>query len=223
MKTMLFFRASAALLAGLILMGLLLFLPAGTFAFPGAWKLLGALFIPMLAMGAVMLAKTPELLKKRLENKEKQSAQKLVVKLSGLMFVLSFVLAGLDFRFGWTQLPDWLSWTAAGIFLLGYGMYAEVLRENAYLSRVIEIQENQKVIDTGLYGIVRHPMYSATVLMFLGMPVILGSFVSLICMLPYPLLIAARIRNEEAVLEAGLQGYTEYKQRVKYRLIPFIY
>ena len=223
MKTKLFFRAFAALLAGLIFMGLLLFLPAGTFAFPGAWRLLGALFIPMLLMGAVMLAKAPELLKKRLENKEKQSTQKLVVKLSGLMFALSFVLAGLDFRFGWTPLPEWLSWTAVCIFLLGYGMYAEVLRENAYLSRVIEVQENQKVIDTGLYGIVRHPMYTATVLMFLAMPAVLGSIISLICMLPYPLLIAVRIKNEEAVLESGLEGYTEYKQRVKYRMIPWIY
>ena len=223
MKIKLFLRASAALTAGLILMGLMLFLPAGTFAFPGAWRLLGALFIPMLAMGTVMLIKAPELLKKRLANKEEQSAQKVVVRLSGLMFVLSFVFAGLDFRFGWTQLPDWLSWTAAGIFLLGYGMYAEVLRENAYLSRTIEVQENQKVIDTGLYGIVRHPMYSATVLMFLSMPLILGSSIAFICMLPYPLLIAARIRNEETVLEAGLKGYAEYRQRVKHRLIPFIY
>lgn len=223
MKTKLFFRAALALLAGLILMGLMLFLPAGTFSFPGAWRLLGALFIPMLAMGAVMLLKAPALLKKRLANKEEQSTQKVVVKLTGLMFVLSFVLAGLDFRFGWTQLPGWLSWTAAGIFLLGYGIYAEVLRENAYLSRTIEVQENQKLIDTGLYGVVRHPMYSATVLMFLGMPVVLGSLISLICMLPYPLLIAVRIKNEETVLEEGLEGYSEYKQRVKYRLLPFIY
>jgi len=223
MKTKLFFRAASALLAGLLLMGLMLFLPAGTFAFPGAWRLLGALFIPMLLMGIVMFAKSPELLEKRLANKEEQSAQKVVVALSGLMFILSFVLAGLDFRFGWTQLPGWLSWAATALFLLGYGMYAEVLRENAYLSRIIEVQENQKVIDTGLYGVVRHPMYTATLLMFLAMPLALGSLISFICLLPYPLLIAARINNEAAVLEAGLAGYVDYKRRVKFRLIPFIY
>ena len=223
MKTKLLFRALAAMLAGLILMGLMLFLPAGTIAFPGAWRLLGALFIPMLILGVFLLTKSPELLKKRLSHKENQSTQKRVVGLSGLLFAAGFIAAGLDFRFNWTQLPQWLSWAATGVFLLGYGMYAEVMRENAYLSRTIEVQQGQKVIDTGLYSIVRHPMYSATVLMFLSMPVVLGSLISLICLLPYPLLIAARIRNEEAVLEAGLEGYAEYKQRVKHRLIPFIF
>ena len=223
MRTKLLFRALAAMLAGLILMGLMLFLPAGTIAFPGAWRLLGALFIPMLILGVFLLTKSPELLKKRLSHKENQSTQKRVVGLSGLLFAAGFIAAGLDFRFNWTQLPQWLSWAATGVFLLGYGMYAEVMRENAYLSRTIEVQQGQKVIDTGLYSIVRHPMYSATVLMFLSMPVVLGSLISLICLLPYPLLIAARIRNEEAVLEAGLEGYAEYKQRVKHRLIPFIF
>ena len=223
MRTKLFFRALAAMFAGLILMGLMLFLPAGTLIFPGAWRLLVALFIPMLILGAVLLAKSPELLKKRLSHKETQSAQKRVVGFSGLMFVAGFIAAGLDFRFGWTQIPQWLSWAGTGIFLLGYGMYAEVMRENAYLSRTIEVQQGQMVIDTGLYSIVRHPMYSATVLMFLSMPVVLGSLISLICLLPYPLLITARIQNEEAVLEAGLEGYAEYKQSVKHRLIPFIF
>lgn len=223
MKVRLFFHAIAAMLTGLILMGLLLFLPAGTFAFPGAWRLLGALFIPMLLLGAVLLAKSPALLEKRLSHREEQSAQKRVVGLSGLAFVVSFAMAGLDFRFDWTQLPGWLSAAATVLFLLGYGMYAEVMRENAYLSRTVEVQQGQKVIDTGLYAIVRHPMYSATVLMFLAMPVVLGSAIAFICLLPYPLLIAARIKNEEAVLEAGLEDYSDYKRRVKYRLIPFIY
>ena len=223
MKIKLFFRAMTAMLAGLVLMGLMLFLPAGTLAFPGAWRLLGALFIPMIALGAVLLIRAPELLEKRLSNREGEAAQRKVVKLSGLMFVLGFVAAGLDFRCGWTQLPGWLSVTATVIFLLGYGMYAEVMRENAWLSRTVEVQEDQKVIDTGLYGVVRHPMYAATMLMFLSMPVVLGSLVSLVCLLPYPILIAARIKNEEAVLESGLEGYADYRRRVKYRLLPFIY
>lgn len=223
MKSKLAISAASKLLAGLILLGLMLFWPAGTFAFPGAWRLLAALFVPMLILGAVLLAKSPALLEKRLSNKEEQAEQKRVVALSGLLFVAGFVLAGLDFRFGWTQLPDWLSWTATAVFLLGYAMYAEVMRENAYLSRTIEVQENQKVIDTGLYGAVRHPMYTATILMFLAMPMVLGSLIALFCLLPYPLLIAARIRNEESVLEAGLDGYSDYKRRVKYRLIPYIW
>ncbi len=223
MKIKLFFRALAAMLAGLILMGLMLFLPAGTIAFPGAWRLLGALFIPMLLLGAVLLVKSPGLLEKRLAHKEEQSAQRRVVGLSGLMFAISFVTAGLDFRFNWTQLPGWLSAAATVAFLLGYGMYAEVMRENAYLSRTVEVQKGQKLIATGLYSIVRHPMYSATVLMFLAMPVVLGSAISFVCLLPYPVLIAVRIKNEEAVLEAGLEGYSDYKRRVKYRMIPFVY
>lgn len=223
MKIKLFFRAITAMLTGLILMGLMLFLPAGTIAFPGAWRLLGALFIPMLLLVAVLLVKSPGLLEKRLAHKEEQSAQRRVVGLSGLMFSISFVTAGLDFRFSWTQLPEWLSAAATAVFLLGYGMYVEVMRENAYLSRTVEVQQGQKLIDTGLYSIVRHPMYSATVLMFLAMPMALGSAISFILLLPYPVLIAARIKNEEAVLEDGLEGYSDYKRRVKYRVIPFVY
>ncbi len=223
MKIKLFFRAITAMLTGLILMGLMLFLPAGTIAFPGAWRLLGALFIPMLLLVAVLLMKSPGLLEKRLAHKEEQSAQRRVVGLSGLMFSISFVTAGLDFRFSWTQLPEWLSAAATAVFLLGYGMYVEVMRENAYLSRTVEVQQGQKLIDTGLYSIVRHPMYSATVLMFLAMPMALGSAISFILLLPYPVLIAARIKNEEAVLEDGLEGYSDYKRRVKYRVIPFVY
>lgn len=223
MKIKFFFRAITAMLTGLILMGLMLFLPAGTIAFPGAWRLLGALFIPMLLLVAVLLVKSPGLLEKRLAHKEEQSAQRRVVGLSGLMFSISFVTAGLDFRFSWTQLPEWLSAAATAVFLLGYGMYVEVMRENAYLSRTVEVQQGQKLIDTGLYSIVRHPMYSATVLMFLAMPMALGSAISFILLLPYPVLIAARIKNEEAVLEDGLEGYSDYKRRVKYRVIPFVY
>lgn len=223
MKNNLAFRAAAKMLAGLILMGLPLFLAAGTFSFPGAWRLLIALFACVLAMGVVLLLKSPDLLEKRLSNREKEAAQKRVVALSGLMFVLGFVAAGLDFRYRWAQLPGWLSWTATAVFLLGYGMFAEVTRENAWLSRTIEVHEGQQVVDTGLYGIVRHPMYTSTLLMFLSMPVILGSLVSLVLFLPYPLLIAMRIRNEESVLERELRGYSDYKRKVKYRMIPFIW
>ena len=209
--------------SGLLLMGLLLFLPAGTFAFPQAWLLLAVLFVPMFAAGLAMLAKSPELLRKRLNAKEEQGEQRWVIALSGLMFVAAFVLAGLNFRFGWHILPSLVSWTAAVLFLLGYLLFAEVLRENAYLSRTIEVQEDQKVVDTGLYGVVRHPMYAATVLLFLSMPLILGSLLSFAVMLLYLPIIAKRIRNEEAVLEQGLEGYTEYKTRVKYKVIPGIW
>ena len=169
------------------------------------------------------MCKNPELLRKRLNAKEGQSEQQLVIKLSGLMFVLGFVTAGFNFRFGWLLLPDWAVWTAMVVFLLAYLMYAEVLRENTYLSRTVEVQENQKVIDTGLYGIVRHPMYSATIVLFLSMPLVLGSPVSFVIFLAYPVILARRIRNEEKVLEEELQGYTEYKEKVKYRVIPFVW
>lgn len=223
MKKNLLISAVSKLIAGLVLMGLMLFPFAGTIRFPGAWLLLAVLGIPMIIVGALLFFKAPDLLAKRLNHREKESTQCGVVALSGLMFLAGFIVSGLDFRFGWTQLPGWLSIVAAALFLLGYGMFAEVLRENAYLSRTIEVQENQKVIDTGLYGVVRHPMYTATVLMFLSMPVILGSGAAFVIFLVYPPLIAARIKNEESVLEAGLDGYREYKQRVKYRLIPFIW
>ena len=216
-------RGIAFLLTGLLVIGLLLFLPAGTLHYPGGWLLIGVLFIPMLLMGAVMFVKAPALLQKRLQNKETQTAQKGVVALSGLMFLAGFVVAGLDFRFGWVVLPKAVSVIAAVVFLAGYALYAEVLRENAYLSRTVEVQEGQKVIDTGLYGVVRHPMYAATLLMFLSMPLVLGSVIALVIFLIYPAVIAVRIRNEEQVLREGLPGYADYQKRVKYRLVPFIW
>ena len=223
MDKKLFGRAPCKFFSGLLLMGLLLFLPAGTFAWPEGWLLMGILFVPMFLAGLVMMAKSPELLRKRLNAKEEQGEQKQVIAWSGLMFLAAFVLAGLNFRFGWLVLPRWLVWTAAGLFLLAYLLYAEVLRENAWLSRTVEVQEGQKVIDTGLYGVVRHPMYAATVLLFLSMPLVLGSPLSFAVMLLYLPIIAKRIRNEEAVLEQGLEGYADYKKRVKYRLIPGIW
>ena len=216
-------KGIAFLLTGLVVMGALFFLSAGTMQYWNGWLMLGILFIPMLLMGLVLLVKDRSLLEKRLQLKEKQTTQKGVVALSGLMFLAGFVLAGLDFRFGWLPLPKAVSVIAAVIFLAGYGMYAEVLRENTYLSRTVEVQEDQKVIDTGLYGIVRHPMYTATLLMFLAMPLVLGSVIALAVFLAYPVIIIARLKNEEQVLEEGLKGYTEYKQKVKYRLLPFIW
>ncbi|MBR6634853.1 MAG: isoprenylcysteine carboxylmethyltransferase family protein [Clostridia bacterium] len=210
-------------LAGVVLVGLLVFLPAGTFAFFNGWLFMGILFVPMFIAGIVMMFKNPKLLQSRLDAKEKQRDQSLVVKLSGLMFLAGFVVAGLNFRFGWFQLPKTVSIVAAVVFLAAYALYAEVLRENTYLSRTIEVQENQKVIDTGLYGIVRHPMYSVTLLLFLSMPLVLGSVYSFVIFLAYPLIIAKRIKGEEAFLEKELEGYSEYKQKVKYRLIPFVW
>ena len=223
MDRKLLIQGIAKFLAGVVLLGVLLFLPAGTLAWPQGWRLMGILFIPMLFAGIVMIRKNPELLRKRLNAKEKQAEQQDVLKLSALMFLAAFILAGLNFRFRWIVLPDWISWTAAVIFLISYGLYAEVMRENAYLSRTIEVQENQKVVDTGLYGIVRHPMYMSTLFLFLAMPLVLGSVISFLIMLLYIPIIAKRIRNEEQVLEEGLDGYTEYKQKVKYKVIPFIW
>ena len=210
-------------LCGVILTGLLLFLPAGTFRYPGAWMFMGLLFLPMLILGAVLLTKAPDLLTKRLNHREKENTQKGVVGLSALAFLASFILSGLDHRLGWTSVPMWLTVTAAALLLLSYAMYAEVMRENAYLSRTVEVQENQKVVSTGLYGIVRHPMYAATVVLFLAIPLVLGSWIGFAVMLVYPIVIAVRILNEEAVLTAGLDGYAEYKTKVKWRLIPFIW
>ena len=209
--------------AGIVMIGMLLFLPAGTIHYFNGWLFCGVLFIPVIIKGIVLFIKAPDLLRKRLQEKEEQAEQRSVVALSGLMFLAGFILAGLDFRFGWTQLPMWLVYAAAAAFLLGYGMFAEVMRETAYLSRTVEVQEGQVVVDTGLYGIVRHPMYTATVVMFLAMPLVLGSGVSFAVFLVYPFLLVKRIRNEEQVLEDGLKGYMEYKQKVKYRLIPFIW
>ena len=223
MKKNLFAEAIIKFLFGVVLVGLLIFLPAGTLRFSAGWLLMGILFVPMFGAGIVMLAKNPDLLQSRLKAKESQREQDLVVKLSGLMFLVGFVVAGLDFRFGWLVLPGWVSWIAAVLFLLAYLLYAEVLRENTFLSRSIEVQENQTVVDTGLYGIVRHPMYAVTLLLFLSMPLVLGSAISFLCFLLYPFLIAKRLLNEEAFLEKELPGYKEYKQKVKYRLIPGIW
>ena len=222
-KQKLLLSALTKFLAGLVLMGLVLFLPAGTWKYSNAWLFLGLLFIPMLILGVVLFVKAPELLEKRLQSKEKESTQKGVVAVSGLMFIGAFVLAGLDFRFGWTNVPAWVVTVAAVILLASYGMYGEVMRENAYLSRTVEVQENQKVIDSGLYGVIRHPMYTATIFLFLAIPLVLGSWIAFAVMLLYPAAIIARIGNEEKVLEEGLQGYTEYKKKVKYRLIPFVW
>lgn len=210
-------------LLGLAVISLLLFLPAGTIYFWNAWLLIGVLFIPMLLLGIVLWIKAPELLAKRLNTKEKQMEQKQVVSLSMLMFVTGFIIAGLDYRFGWSPFPLWLIILAAVLLLAAYGMYAEVMRENMYLSRTIEVQENQQVIDTGLYGIIRHPMYTATIILFLAMPLVLGSVPAFLIFLLYPLLVVKRIRNEEQVLEQDLPGYAQYKQKVRYRLLPFIW
>ena len=219
----LFFQALTKFVFGLLLVGLLLFLPAGTFAYWQAWLFIGILFVPMFIAGIVLIVRQPELLRKRLDAKEQQQEQKWVVALSGLMFIAVFVVAGLSHRFGWYMLPDWAVFVATVVFLAAYALYAEVMRENVWLSRTIEVQHNQQVVSTGLYGIVRHPMYAATLLLFLSMPLVLASPWSFAIMLLYIPIIALRIRNEEQVLERELKGYTEYKQRVKYKLIPFIW
>ena len=219
----LFLNAFAKFLVGLLLVGLLIFLPAGTLAYPGGLLFLCLLFVPMLLMGIVMLARARDLLAKRLDAKEKQAAQKGVQSLAGLVFMAGFVLAGLDFRFGWSDMPLPVVIAASVIFLIGYGLYAEVMRENAYLSRTVKVEEGQTVISTGLYGIVRHPMYLASVLMFLSIPLVMGSWYALIPFAFYPLLMVVRILDEEKLLTAELSGYEEYKRKVKYRMIPFIW
>lgn len=223
MDTKLFSQALTKFLSGVVIFGVLVFLPAGSFHYWQGWLMMGILFVPMFVAGFVLMVKNPELLRKRLNAKEEEKEQKWVVALSMLMFVAAFVVAGLNWRFQWMVLPNWAVWLAAVLFLFGYILYAEVLRENTYLSRTVEVQENQKVIDTGLYGVVRHPMYMATLILFLTMPLVLASPISFLIMLIYIPLIAKRIRNEEAVLEQGLKGYSEYKQRVKYKVIPFIW
>lgn len=222
-KNNLFVQAISKFLLGVILIGLLIFLPAWSVHYWHGWLLMGILFVPMFIAGLVMMEKNPDLLRKRLSAKEEETEQKMVVKLSGLLFMAAFIVAGLNWRFGWCVLPDWCVLVSAVVFLACYLLYAEVLRENTYLSRTIEVQDNQKVIDTGLYGIVRHPMYMATTVLFLAMPLVLASPVSFAIMLLYIPLIAKRIANEEKVLEEGLEGYKEYKQRVKYKVIPFIW
>lgn len=223
MKNSLILQAFIKYFAGLAAVMLVLFLPAGTFDFPRGWLFTAIMFVPMFFVGLIMLKKAPELLKKRLSTDEHETEQKYIIAFSVLMFVSGFVVAGLDFRFGWSNIPFGVSIGAAIIFLCAYALYGEVLRENAYLSRVVEVQEGQKVIDTGLYGIVRHPMYFATVLLFLSIPLVLGSVWSLVIFLFYPFLIVPRIQNEEKVLLEGLAGYPEYMKKVKYRMIPFIW
>ena len=208
---------------GLALVGLLLFLPAGTLSYANGWLFIGLLFLPMLLLGIVLLIRSPELLKKRLGAKEKENTQKGVVAASGLLFIAGFAVAGLDFRFGWSKMPLWVVIVASVVLLISYALYAEVMRENAYLSRTVEVREGQKVVDTGLYGIVRHPMYAVTVWLFLSIPVVLGSWWAFLCFLPYVALIVIRIINEEKLLTSELEGYEEYKKRVRYRLLPFIW
>ena len=223
MTTKLLVQATVKFLSGIVLTASLIFLPAGTFLFPNGWLLMAVMFFPMLLAGIFLFLKRPQLLQKRLNTKETQKEQYDLIKLSALMFLSGFVTAGLDFRFGWSALPHSVSLTAAAIFLASYVLYAEVLRENAYLSRTIEVQENQTLVDTGLYALVRHPMYSASVLMFLSSPLILGSLCAFLIFLTYPFLIVKRIKAEESFLEKELPGYSEYKTKVLYRLIPYIW
>ncbi|MBR5453985.1 MAG: isoprenylcysteine carboxylmethyltransferase family protein [Clostridia bacterium] len=223
MTVKLFIGAIIKFLLGVILIGVLIFLPAGSLYFFNGWLLMAILFIPMFLAGIVMMVKNPELLKSRLNAKESEKGQQVVIKLSGLMFLAGFAVAGLGYRFNWYTLPRAAVLVAAAVFLAAYIIYAEVLRENTYLSRTVRVQEGQKVISSGLYGIVRHPMYSATLLLFLSMPLVLGSVFSFIIFLAYPFIIAKRILNEEELLSRELDGYSEYKEKVKYRLIPFIW
>ena len=223
MTAKLFVQAIGKFLFGLVLIGLLLFLPAWSLKYWNGWLFLGILFVPMFIAGIVMMFKNPELLRKRLNAKEEEQEQKTVIALSGLMFLAAFIVAGLNFRFQWIVLPAWAVWIGVGVFLAAYLMYAEVLRENTYLSRTVEVQENQKIIDTGLYGIVRHPMYSATLFLFLSMGIVLGSPISVAILLLYIPIIALRMKSEEQVLEKGLDGYKAYKTRVRYKVIPFIW
>lgn len=222
-KKELFFEAIIKFIIGVILIGLLLFVSAGTIKYWNAWILMTLLFVPMFIVGIILMIKNPKLLEKRLRVEEKEKEQSLVIKLSGLMFLIGFMVAGLSYRFGWMQLPNWIIILGIVLFSLSYLMYGEVLRENTFLSRTIEVQENQKVIDTGLYGIIRHPMYTATIVLFLSMPLILGSLVSFIIFLVYPIIIIMRIKGEEELLEKELEGYKEYKQKIKFKLIPFLW
>jgi protein-S-isoprenylcysteine O-methyltransferase Ste14 len=216
-------NALTKFLSGLFLVGAMLFWPAGGFDYLNGWLFCGLLFVPMLILGAVLFVKSPDLLRKRLDSREKEKTQQGVIAWSGLFFFVGFVLAGLDHRFGWSHVPTWLVIAATAILLISYALYAEVMRENAYLSRKVEVQEGQHVVDTGLYGIVRHPMYAVTLWLFLSIPLVLGSWYALICFAVYPILIVVRLLNEEKVLTEGLEGYAEYKKKVRYRLIPFVW
>ena len=216
-------KALTKFIVGILIVGALVFLPAWDVKFANGWLFMGLLFIPMLLLGALMLIKSPDLLQKRLEAKETQKTQKGVVAFSGIIFIAGFVVAGLDHRFGWSRVPLWAVISASAVLLASYALYAEVMRENAYLSRTIRVEENQQIVDTGLYGIVRHPMYATTIWLFLSIPVVLGSWWSLCCFLPYVAIIAVRIIDEEKLLDSELVGYAEYKKKVKYRLVPFIW
>ena len=223
MNAKLFFSAWTKFVLGVVCVGALVFVPAGTLCFFNGWLLMAVLFVPMFFAGVVLMVCRPDLLRSRLRAKEKRGEQRLVVGLSGLMFLCGFAAAGLDFRFGWSTLPKWMPICAAVLFLLAYGLYAEILRENTWLSRTVRVQQGQQVVDTGLYAVVRHPMYAATIPLFLSMPLVLGSWIGFVIFLPYPCLLVVRIRGEERLLERELTGYTEYKKRVKYRLIPYIW
>lgn len=223
MNKKLFFQATTKYIIGLIVVGCLIFIPANSLEYWNGWLLIGLLFIPMFIAGIILMIKNPELLQKRLNAKEKENEQKWVLLFSGLMFIAGFILAGLNYRNEWIELPNVVIIISSILFIIAYILYAEVLRENTYLSRTIEVQNNQKVIDTGLYGIVRHPMYAATILLFLTMPLVLGSIISFLIFLIYPIIIAKRIKNEEAVLEKDLKGYADYKEKVRYKLIPFVW
>ena len=223
MDKKLFIQAITKFTFGFIIIALLLFILAGTLNYLNAWLFIGILFVPMFIVGIILMIKNPDLLRKRLNSKEKEAEQGILLLLGGVMFICGFVVAGLNYRFEWIILPKYIVYIGTIIFLLAYVLYAEVLRENMYLSRIIEVQENQKVIDTGLYGIVRHPMYLSTILLFLSIPLVLGSLFSFLIFMIYPFIIAKRIKNEEKVLEEGLKGYLEYKEKVRYRVIPFIW
>lgn len=223
MDIKLFFQAIIKFILGVLIIGLLLFVPANTIDYWNGWLFMGLLFVPMFIAGIILMIKNPELLRKRLNTKEKENEQKQVIAFSGIMFLFGFIIAGLNYKYNWIVIPNVIVIISVVLFILAYILYAEVLRENTYLSRTIEVQENQKVIDTGLYGIVRHPMYAVTILLFLTMPLILGSVVSFVIFLVYPIIISKRIKNEEKVLEKELLGYEEYKKKVKYKIIPFIW
>ena len=223
MNIKLFIQAIIKYVFGVLIVGGLLFIPAKSFEYWNGWLFMGLLFIPMLIAGIVLMIKNPELLKKRLNAKEREKEQKWVLLFSGLMFIVGFIVAGLNYRYKWIEMPNAVTIISSILFTIAYILYAEVLRENTYLSRTIEVQENQKVIDTGLYGIVRHPMYAATILLFLTIPLVLGSFISFIIFLIYPFIIGKRIKNEEKILEKNLKGYTEYMRKVKYKVIPFVW
>ena len=223
MNIKLFIQAIIKYIFGILIVGALLFIPANSFEYWNGWLFMGLLFIPMFIAGIVLMIKDPELLKRRLNMKEKENEQKWVILFSGLMFISGFIVAGLNYRFKWLELPNIIVIVSSILFAISYILYAEVLRENTFLSRTIEVKKKKKIVDTGFYGVVRHPMYSITILLFLSIPFILGSLISFLIFLIYPIIISKRIKNEEKVLEKDLKGYKEYKKKVKYKVIPYIW